>query len=93
MLSEHRKRPVETVVGNGQFRDAGGGTGMTDWGWKREWPVWSKALDAQIHFRATMRADERQQPAQIGDRCVQLPNLREGLADMTRRSDRMAKLR
>ena len=26
-----RKRPVETVVGNGQFRDAGGGTGMTDW--------------------------------------------------------------
>ena len=28
-----RKRPVETVVGNGQFRDAGGGTGMTGFGW------------------------------------------------------------
>ena len=28
----NRKRPVETVVGNGQFRDAGGGTGMTDCG-------------------------------------------------------------
>lgn len=25
--SMKRKRPVETVVGNGQFRDAGGGTG------------------------------------------------------------------
>ena len=30
--SNHGKRPVETVVGNGQFRDAGGGTGMTDCG-------------------------------------------------------------
>lgn len=27
------KRPVETVVGNGRFRDAGGGTGMTGFGW------------------------------------------------------------
>ncbi|MFN3863759.1 MAG: hypothetical protein ACK4RT_05690 [Erythrobacter sp.] len=27
---DQRKRPVEAVVGNGQFRDAGGGTGMTD---------------------------------------------------------------
>ena len=32
-LSQDGKRPVETVVGNGQFRDAGGGTGMTDCGW------------------------------------------------------------
>ena len=39
-LSFIRKRPVETVVGNGQFRDAGGGTGMTGFGWIGEWRVW-----------------------------------------------------
>lgn len=31
-----RKRPVETVVGNGRFRGAGGGTGMTGDGWEAE---------------------------------------------------------
>ena len=37
--SPPRKRPVETVVGNGQFRDAGGGTGMTGFGWFSDGPV------------------------------------------------------
>ncbi len=44
-LSFIRKRPVETVVGNGQFRDAGGGTGMTDCGWQGEWRL------SRIHRR------------------------------------------
>ena len=34
-----RKRPVETVVGNGRFRGAGGGTGMTGDGWEAAAPI------------------------------------------------------
>jgi hypothetical protein len=39
LLHHHSKRPVETVVGNGRFRDAGGGTGMTGFGWFSAIPV------------------------------------------------------
>lgn len=44
-MSPDGKRPVETVVGNGQFRDAGGGTGMTDWGWEADIAQCDTALE------------------------------------------------